>query len=173
MVSVVIKRHCLTRDDDMWGRTDGTRSRIRKDGRAVSMMVSIISIITVIAVLEVVIYVGAASIFGGGTTVPVGTIDLESSEADGEITVTIGSLSIAPEFTDLEVNICDSSGREMSEGFEVQITHHDMDHNGVASEGDTFTITREGAGFVEHSKYTVYLIYTPTGDEIDTASVTI
>lgn len=149
------------------------RKKGMNDDRAVSMMVSIVSIVTVIAVLELIIYVGAMSVFGGGVTVPTGKIDLEVSTGESEIIVSIESLSIATEFTDLEVVICDASGRELAEGFEVQMSHVDVDHDGLATVGDMFTISRDGSSFVEHAVYSVYLIYTPTGDEVDTASVTI
>jgi FlaG/FlaF family flagellin (archaellin) len=146
---------------------------LKKDDRAASLVISTITIISIIAVLEAIIYVGALCIFGGSVAVPTGTIAIETSSGEDEITVSIDSLSTTTEFTDLEVVIYDGSGREMINGTEISITYNDNDDDGLASEGDSYTIARLNACFTEYGNYAVYLIYAPTGDEIDTASVTI
>ena len=158
---------------DTRGRLGLMKSTWKKDDRAASLVISTITIISIIAVLEAIIYIGALCVFGGSAVVPTGTIAIEASSGEEEIAVSIESLSTATEISELEVIIYDGSGREMVNGTEVSITYNDNDDDGLASEGDSYTIARLNACFTEYSNYAVYLMYVPTGDEIDTASVTI
>lgn len=140
----------------------------KKNSKAVSPVIATILMVAITVVLAAVLYVMVMGMSGGDEeNAPTGVLGTPVVSGTNT-TITITSISPATDITKLSIKV---TGDAALTPLVAGGNFNDIGLDGKASEGDFITLVTATANIADGD--TIYLVYEPTGDTIDSVIVNI